>query len=107
MSIYPDILVVLRTIQQANERFEPILEARRNKVNAAISEAETVETALSIFIEEEGHVATLEEIEGPTGGWFRYSDEDDGALFDLERLDGLNVTEYLTTSIHAGVDVQE
>jgi hypothetical protein len=111
--VYPDILMALRTIQQASARFGPGLQKRKPKITAAIKEAGAIRTVLDIFIENEGHVATSEEIEGLSPEWFVYNDEEDEDYesdepvpFDFERLDGLDVTEHLT-AILATLDAEE
>jgi hypothetical protein len=77
------------------------LQTRRKKLSAAIKEADTVKTALEIFIEDEGHVATQEEIDEPTASWFVYDEDGQDLFFDFDRLDTLDVGEHLTAILTA------
>jgi len=104
--VYPDVLMAARTIQQATTRFTTTLQKRRKKLSAAIKEAETVKTAIEIFVENEGHVATQEEIDEPTASWFVYDDDGEGLFFDFDRLDTLDISEHLTAILTA-VDAKE
>ena len=111
--VYPDILMALRTIQQANERYGPKLRARLEKLPAFINEVETIGAVLDMFIENDGHVATSEDIEGLSSDWFAYSDDEDedfesdeSVPFDFERLDGMDMEEYLA-DILAALDAKE
>jgi hypothetical protein len=100
--VYPDILVVTRTIQQANTRFAATLPIRRKRLAIVIKETETIKTALECFIECKGYVASLEEVDKPAESWFIDDDDIDddderaGPFFDFKRLDTLNLSLYLT-----------
>jgi hypothetical protein len=100
--VYPDVLMAARTVQQAVSRFANTLQARKTKLAAAISEAETIKCALEVFVEEEGHISTKEQIElnvdKVDDSWFEYSDdeneEDENPSFDFPRLDDLDLSEH-------------
>jgi len=101
--VYPDILMVARTVQQATGRFQTTLQTRRNRLATIIREAETIKCALEFFIEDQGHVATKKEVEfniaKPATEWFLDQSEDheeSELLFDFSRLDDLNLSEHLT-----------
>jgi hypothetical protein len=109
--VYPDILVVARTIQQATVRFRTTIQARINKLGGVIEEGETIKCALEFFIDgDEGYIPDKDDIETsvdrPPIEWFEYDSEGGGPFFNFGRLDGLDVGKYLTTFL-AGSDAQE
>lgn len=109
--VYPDILIVARTIQQATVRFKDTLDLRGNRIATVIREAETIKIALEIFIEEEkGYVADKDDVEGSmekaTDSWFKTNEEGEGPFFDFERLDGIDLGKHLTVILTPN-DAQE
>lgn len=109
--VYPDILMVARTIQQATVRFQGTLQTRRNRLATVIREAETIKCALEFFIEDgEGYVSSKEDVETsvdkPTDSWFELNEDGDGPFFDFDRLDGLDLNKHLTIILTTG-DAQE
>jgi hypothetical protein len=110
--VYPDILMASRTVQQALSRFGESLQARKKKLAAAISEAETIKCALEFFVEHEGHIATKEEVElnidKVDDSWFEDSDEneeDESQPFEFSRLDDLDLSEHFKGVLTA-IDAQ-
>ena len=110
--MYPDILMSTRTIRRANTRFTATLQIRKKRLAIAIREAETIKTALEYFIEDEGYVASKEEVDKPTESWFVDVDDIDdddervGPFFDFKRLDTLDLGGHLTAILTA-VDAPE
>lgn len=92
--VYPDVLLVARSVQQCLGRVEKQLTDREKRATKMRREARTIAAALRFFANhsEQPSKEDVESLLGakPLDDWFFQSD-DDNYYFDLERLDRVGV----------------
>jgi hypothetical protein len=99
--LYPDVLLTTRAVQQAVSRFQSRLVSRRQDLILRLREAETIVRALQLFLDNDGHIATKEDvatmIDHPAAEWFRgaYASSE----FDFLRLDNRDMVAYLSADL--------
>jgi hypothetical protein len=91
-----DVIVVLRQIRQGLNRYRDELDLQKGKLNSLLKEAEGVQTALYIFIEDEEkaideHLEEYDILE--VKHWFTGYDP---RYFDYEKLDKISIQEYFS-----------
>lgn len=107
--VYPDVVVVARTVQQAVERFASDLKSQQDVLAPRLREARTILGALRFFTTEDDYVATKADVatlmDNPSDDWFHgpYGNE----RFNFTRLDNRDIVAHLTSGITASVDEQE
>jgi hypothetical protein len=105
--VYPDVLLVARTVQQSLQRNERGLSPRSAAANSRLLEAQTICVALECFLEEEEEeeeeerYVSKEQVEerlddSIEDDWFKEYD-DGNEYFDFDRLDRLNLQSYLSS----------
>jgi len=97
---YPDVLLTLRTIQQALERFSTRVSTQQDRLSNLMNEAKVIEAALQYYLNNNGSTPTAEDLagiakSGVLGAWLQ-KDVLNNAYFTFERLDRCNLEEYLS-----------
>ena len=96
--VYPDVLVVARTVQQCLGRFEDVFSAKREELDDISKQAATIVAAMELIIGNEhwpSKAAVREVIDGPASDqWFVRSD-DGVEYFNLSLLDRTDIAERL------------
>ena len=92
--VYPDVLVVARTVQQCLGRTEKPLADRETRVTKMRRHARTIVAALKYFADHNEH-PSKDDVESlldakPPDIWFFQSD-DGGCYFDFDRLDRVGI----------------
>jgi hypothetical protein len=97
--VYPDVLVVARSVQGALERAKDPLEDRAKQFSALCREGRTIVAALKLRVDEHEYPSKddiLEALkESPAEKWFFENDDDGEFYFDFERLDRVGVQNAL------------
>jgi hypothetical protein len=96
--VYPDVLLVARTVQQSLRRSAKRLEEQDKRVAKLLRECRTIAAALEL-VGEDGELPSKQEVERSLGGrvvesWF-YEDSDGEQYFRLDRLDAVGVAQAL------------
>jgi len=100
--VYPDVLLVARSVQQCLGRAAKQLSDRDKRVTKMRREARTICAALK-FVAEQNEHPSKEDVESvlgakPPDDWFFQSDGDDNDFFDFERLDRVGVERSIAGS---------
>ena len=97
--VYPDVVVSIRAVLQALGRAKERMDSKEEQLGRKLGDAQTIHTALEL-LEEIGHVPLKEDVKRAAfprdivESWFEY---DGGVyLFTLERLDRLDLEQYLS-----------
>jgi hypothetical protein len=93
--VYPDVLLVARTVQQCLGRFAPPLEERENSLVRMLREARTIVAALELFINNKSAWPSAEDLETvldgkPAEKWLFESDDGE-KYFNFGRLDQIEI----------------
>jgi septal ring factor EnvC (AmiA/AmiB activator) len=98
--VYPDILVVIRAVQQSLARSRAISEQRRTRIAGLLLEGTTIRGALSCYVDYKVISPAKEQVEhvldgNVAGKWFpgNYAS---GYHFDFDKLDRYEIDEYLS-----------
>jgi hypothetical protein len=101
--VYPDVLLVARTVKQCIQRNEHGFSAATAPITRRIREAQTIAAAIELALEDEGNDPQVprelldERFEGEINeDWFEEFD-DGNEYFDLTRLDEMDLKAYLTS----------
>lgn len=103
--VYPDVLLVARTVRQSLERCEGELDGKRKAIASTQTRARTVIAALECFLSgEEGcELGSREDVEryvvGDLDASCFYDEEDSGQdYFDFDALDSQSVEQFIRTT---------
>jgi hypothetical protein len=92
-----DVLVVLRQLRQGMQRYEQGLSGFQRRALAKITEARTVATALEYNLSTNDPIAKSY-VEGLLGNinedWFKYSSAYGKEIFNMEKLDHIDISEH-------------
>jgi hypothetical protein len=96
--VYPDVLLTLRTVQQALLRYGSGMDNREKELSKTLQECRTVVAALECNLDGDKYalkenVKARLESGAPAANWF-WEDEYTNSIFDFERLDRRNLEEY-------------
>ncbi len=96
---FSEVLVIAKTVEEVLTRHDPEFETRSSSLQQKLTEAYTIETGIECSIDDLEHAVRRESVEermdDPDDDWF-LEDEDGEELFDLERLDNLDLDTYFT-----------
>lgn len=103
---YPDVLLTLRAIQQSLARFGSGIADREKRIVFTLQEGRTILKALECYVNESlcPSVADIKArlvVGAPAGHWFKDPDYSGNGPFDFDKLDRLNLTEYLSKELKA------
>jgi len=95
---YPEVLLVAKTVEEVLVRHDRDFDARLQAIQQKLSEATTVEASLECAIENIEYAVSPDQIEerleyAPDPSWLT-EDNDGNELFDLDRLDALDIRAY-------------
>jgi hypothetical protein len=111
---YPDVLLTARLVLQSLERFDEASEARNRHLTSTLRSAKTIEFALSHYLENDdapSEQSVRAAVGLVDGAWFKKSASDpmipsfdSGGVssFDFDRLDRIELTEYLSEELPLG-----
>jgi hypothetical protein len=103
--VYSDVLVKLRTVQQAVSRCEPEIKNHEMRLGRALRETNTISGALHLHLDG-NQIPSKEEVEESLDGetladsWF-YEGEDGGEYFDFDLLDRRDLEKYFLSGREA------
>lgn len=117
--VYPDVVVVIRSVRDSVERFEEELAKKRDAIRAQTEKARTLIGALEYFLDEDTEEAEDENRNYPSKSaiepyvegritdscFSKFTDSYD-KYFDFDRLDRQTLKEYLSTE-HCDEEEQE
>lgn len=95
-----DVLVVLRQLRQGMQRYEQVLSSFQLRALKVISEAQTVATSLEYYLEvsEAPTKSYVKEIlDTIDEDWFKWSTIDRVDIFNIGRLEHINISERFST----------
>jgi len=105
---YPEVLLVAKTVEEVLVRHDRDFDARLQAIQQKLSEATTVEAGLECAIENIEYAVSPDQIEerleyAPDPSWITEDDEGN-ELFDLGRLDALDIGAYFAESDEEATD---
>jgi hypothetical protein len=102
-SVYPDVLLTARAVQQSVGRFQSHLQNWKQDLALRLQQVQTIILALQHFVENDGYVASKADVathvDTPSDVWFSGSYGD--KHFDFARLDNRDVAEWLLAGLTA------
>ena len=97
---YSEVLLVTKTVEEVLNRHAAEFKDRSNAISRKLKEAWTIESGIECSIDDLENVVLRESVEermdGPDANWF-FEDQDGEELFDLERLDNLDLDAHFAT----------
>jgi hypothetical protein len=113
---YPEVLLVAKTVEEVLVRNAQDYDARLTMIQQKLHEATTVQAGLECAIENIEYAVSIEEVEerldnAPHRAWVT-TDDHGVELFDLDRLDALDISAYFVgsdqkTTDHDGDEADE
>lgn len=105
---YPEVLLVTKTVEEVLVRNAQDYDARLTKIQQKLDEAATVQAGLECAMENIEYAISIDDVEerlgnAPHQGWIT-TDDQGSELFDLDRLDGLDISAYFVESDQKATD---
>jgi hypothetical protein len=105
---YPEVLLVSKTVEEVLVRNAQDYDARLTKIQQKLDEAATVQAGLECAMENIEYAISIDDVEerlgnAPHQGWIT-TDDQGSELFDLDRLDGLDISAYFAESDQKATD---